>query len=140
MLRGMIACGYPKHWAQFVRALKSQPLGGISGTTAICWWHDIEPADGHFNFAMIDEAIALSHARGIGIQIAVSAGGNTPEWLFAAGAERLEFRWSSHRGATGKCDTVVVAPPWDDTFLHRFTRMAPLNLGEPQTIQRLGIV
>ena len=58
---------YPEHWdpamwADDARAMKAAGVGLVR--LAEFAWSRLEPADGRFDFAWLDQAIALFHARG----------------------------------------------------------------------------
>jgi hypothetical protein len=101
---------------------------GIDGLALVVGWQDLEPSMGQYQWTILDQWIGEAIALGKKIDLVVPAGSSMPGWLFApspigAGAKPLSFTVSPHAGQTGKCDSEVIAAPWDPAFLDRWNRL-----------------
>ncbi len=96
---------------------------GMDGIVIVIGWNAIEPAAGQFQWDVLDQWMHLATSLGKKIDLDVTAGSDTPSWLFTAGAKPLAFTISPHSGATGKCDSETIAAPWDSVFLNRWAEM-----------------
>jgi hypothetical protein len=88
-------------------------------------WDAIEPASGQYQFGLLDQWVNQAVTQGRKIDLAITAGASTPSWLFqpapgGAGVAPLAFTVSPHNGATGACQPLTMAAPWDATFLARW--------------------
>ena len=97
-------------------------LPGVDGVALVIGWNAIEPAMGQYQWSTLDQWISQIAALGKKIDLVVPAGDSTPPWLFqaapaGAGAKPLSFTISSHSGATGGCQALTFAAPWDPGFL-----------------------
>lgn len=94
-------------------------------------WGDIEPNDGDFRWAAIDDAIAAWSKAGrqfaFGVMCASTHSAKdrpfvTPEWVFKAGAKRIEMDLAPNRATTGTPGHKI-APVFDDPiFLEKLKR------------------
>jgi hypothetical protein len=103
-------------WQTFQRFADNDPnLAGLPSTVAYFryYWREFEPADGEYDFTLIDRHVA--HARAAGQQLAfrIMCCGtddhvyHSPEWLRKAGCRGFEYQYQ------GK-GTVHWAPDMDD--------------------------
>ena len=98
---------------------------GMDGIAIVIGWSDVEPAMGQYQWTLLDQWIGNAIAAGKKIDLVIMAGASTPSWLFqpapaGAGATALNFTISPHSGATGKCQSETLAPPWDTAFLKQW--------------------
>jgi hypothetical protein len=98
---------------------------GVDGLVLDIGWDVLEPAKGQYQWALLDQWISTATRLGRKIDLSVLAGQRTPSWLFqavpaGAGASPLAFTVSPHGGATGACQAVTLAAPWDAAFLARW--------------------
>ena len=70
------AAGSPKSMVAHAQALQSSPCAGISWTFP---WSEIEPANGSFNWAFIDDALAASGSKPVILR--VIPGLTSPSWI-----------------------------------------------------------
>jgi uncharacterized protein (TIGR03437 family) len=101
---------------------------GVDGVAVVIGWNAIEPMKGQFTWTVLDQWLGQVGALGKKIDLVVPAGQSTPAWLFqplpnGAGAADLNFTVTPHSGATGVCDTVDIAAPWDPVFLAQWDAM-----------------
>jgi hypothetical protein len=77
------------------------PAGyAFSGYTANLLWADLNPAEGSYDFATLDEARALASGHGLQFRARVMAGIHAPGWLKAAlGTVTVIDRWDGRSGA-----------------------------------------
>ncbi|MEU8816684.1 beta-galactosidase [Actinoplanes sp. NPDC048796] len=73
-------------WDDDVRAMREAGVTIVS--LAIFSWARIEPADGRYDFAWLDEVMDLLHANGISVDLA-TATASPPPWLTTAHPEIL---------------------------------------------------
>lgn len=83
-------------------------------------WMTIEPEEGRYQWEFIDKAIELSSKAGKQSMLRVTAGINTPEWVYRAGARPFDFSNSdlSHPEAFGK--DLRMSIPWDEVYLTKW--------------------
>lgn len=101
-------------------------IAGMDGIALVIGWSEIEPSMGQFQWTLLDQW--LTTANGKKIDLIVTAGNDTPSWLFdpppgGGGAKALNFTISPHSGATGQCQSLTMAAPWDAAFLARWDVM-----------------
>jgi hypothetical protein len=101
---------------------------GVDGVAVVIGWDAIEPAMGQYQWTLLDQWISQAISSGKKIDLVVTGGGATPSWLFqaapgGAGATPLSFTDSPHNGATGTCDSEIIASPWDTAFLSQWDSM-----------------
>jgi len=97
----------------------------MDGIALVIGWDAIEPAMGQYQWTTLDAWMDESIAAWKKIDLVIMAGASEPAWLFqpapaGAGAKELDFTISPHSGATGKCQNVAMAAPWDSAFLARW--------------------
>jgi len=107
---------------------QSFSIPGVDGVAIVIGWDSVEPSLGQYQWTLLDQWINQVSALGKKIDLVVPAGASTPAWLFqspptGAGATQLNFTVSPHAGATGVCDTVNIAAPWDPVFLAQWDSM-----------------
>lgn len=100
-------------------------IPGMDGIMVVIGWDAIEPAMGQYQWATLDQWISQGISSGKKIGLSINAGSSTPAWLFqaaptGAGAKALKFTISPHGGATGLCQSLTMAAPWDSAFLARW--------------------
>ena len=100
-------------------------IPGVDGVALVIGWDALEPAMGQYQWTTLDQWIAQIAGLGRKIDLVVPAGDSIPAWLFqpapgGAGAKELDFTISPHSGATGVCDSIAIAAPWDQAFLNRW--------------------
>jgi hypothetical protein len=101
---------------------------GVDGVAVVIGWDAIEPAMGQYQWTLLDQWIGQAISSGKKIDLVVTGGGAAPSWLFlaapgGAGATPLSFAVSPHAGATGVCDSEIIAAPWDPAFLSQWDAM-----------------
>ena len=116
--------------APIVSTRLSQAIGqpGIDGVAIVVGWSTIEPSMDKYDFSLLDQWVAKVAALGKRIALVIPAGSQAPSWLFlpapnGPGATQLSFTISPHNGATGVCDTAILAAPWDPGFLSRWDKL-----------------
>jgi hypothetical protein len=98
---------------------------GMDGIVLKIAWSSVEPSINQYQWSVLDQWIHKAMASGKKIDLAITAGSDTPSWLFqpapaGAGAAPLAFAISPHSGATGVCDSETIAAPWDQAFVTRW--------------------
>ncbi len=90
-------------------------------------WADVEPAEGAYNWKLIDDVIAAWKSRGVAVSMRVmtcsahSAGYYTsPKWLFDAGCKGFEYRNKPNDPCAGGKDIPRIEPDYaDPVFLQK---------------------
>jgi glycosyl hydrolase family 42 (putative beta-galactosidase) len=101
-------------------------LPGSDGIVLVAGWNALEPAKGQYDWSKFDSWMSAAASAGKKVELAVTAGDDTPPWVFqpvaagGAGATPIAFTVSPHAGQTGKCDSETIAAPWDPAFLSRW--------------------
>jgi PKD repeat protein len=95
----------------------------VDGVLLRTEWTAIETASGVYDWSYLDGQVAAAAAAGKKVSLVVKAGGNTPAWLYTAGA--VSFAYTDPK--TGLPATMPL--PWDPVFLADWT----------QFIQALGV-
>lgn len=99
-------------------------IPGMDGVALVIGWSAIEPSMGQFQWTTLDPWLAQAMTSGKKIELIVTAGEDTPQWLYdVAGAHALSFTISPHGGQTAQCQAVTLAAPWDAAFLTRWDAM-----------------
>lgn len=103
-------------------------LPGVDGMATVFGWADLEPARGQYQWTVLDQWIGKVAAAGRKIDLVVTAGNDTPAWLFQApptggGAKALTFNTTSDTRANGICKSTTIASPWDSAFLSQWDAM-----------------
>jgi hypothetical protein len=84
-------------------------------------WRDIEPSEGRYDWSYLHREIKLAQQHGKKVALAVSAGPNTPDWVYVAGAESFGFTFMNPHSPRGGQDERIPLP-WDRVFLTKWTR------------------
>lgn len=110
---------HPENPDDMTALQQALPTPGIDGLAMLIGWQNVEPHRGTFSWTLFDTLVGAAVANGRKIDLAIRAGQDTPQWLFAvAGATQLHFKVSPLEGdANGNCNDVYIAAPWDPVFL-----------------------
>ncbi len=93
-------------------SVASKPF--VAGILVRTTWELLEPAEGAYNWALIDEQITAANYYGKKIALGIGCGVGIPHWVFDAGARMLVT-------SVPFVDTIAV--PWDTIFLGKWTTM-----------------
>ncbi|WP_223622378.1 beta-galactosidase [Microbacterium sp. EST19A] len=85
-------------WAEDIALM--QRAGVTVATVGVFAWAKLEPADGAFDFAWLDDVIDGLHEAGIGVDLA-TATASPPPWLTAAHPDVLAVEASGRRWSIG---------------------------------------
>jgi acetyl esterase/lipase len=86
----------------------------VKGILVRVAWNLLEPSDDTYNWALIDGQIAAAKSYGKKISLGIGNGPAIPEWVYTAGAQKLE---SNHPNL----GMISLAVPWDSAFLQKWT-------------------
>jgi hypothetical protein len=92
----------------------------VDGLALRCWWDELEPYEGTFDWRQIDDQIAAAHAHGKKVSLGITAGIHTPAWVYAGGASYFTFVWDKSWGPP-PCSKQRIPIPWDPVYLARWT-------------------
>ena len=99
--------------------LKDSQVYGVS------WrfhWRTIEPAEGQYQWAPIDQALETTGRAGKKAMLRVTAGINSPEWVYQAGAKSIAFSNRDLHNSENFAKDLRMPVPWDDVFLAKWLR------------------
>lgn len=102
--------------------MSAMAVPGMDGVVLVIAWSAIEPSQGQFDWTTLDPWLQQSVALHKKIDLIVTAGSDEPSWLFPS-AKPLAFTISPHGGATGQCQSLTMAAPWDSAFLTQWDAM-----------------
>lgn len=89
----------------------------VAGFALRTFWDKVEPVEGQLDWAHFDEGVALARRHGKALGLSLAGGMRTPEWVYAAGAERFPFTWRTHFAPESQA---VMPLPWDETYLSKW--------------------
>jgi hypothetical protein len=91
-------------------------LNIVDGIAVRTSWQSLEPAQGSYDWSVIDAAVAAAagHNKKLTLHIVASVFGSPPGWIYSLGAQ--SYSYASPTGVT-KTDPV----PWDAIFLSRWS-------------------
>ncbi len=93
----------------------------LAGVSLRAKWTDIEPQENQYHWTF-DQDMAPAKKAGKKIILRISQGSNSPDWVYADGAEKFIFTESnSHRPGAGM--TAVMPVPWDPVMLTKWTQL-----------------
>jgi hypothetical protein len=95
----------------------------VQGIILRAQWDKIEPTEGNYDWRYYDRGFELAKKYNKRIQILVSAGKHSPEWVYAAGAEKFTFH---HKN--GKPPEYMPIP-WRPVFQEKYGNLIK-KLGE----------
>jgi len=98
--------------------LANQSVDGLTLLEKISW-KDIEPSEGSFNWEGIDPIITKARTYKKKIMLRIVAGTYTPDWVYAAGAQKFEFIDLNPNHATYG-QTMYMPLPWDEVYLEKW--------------------
>jgi hypothetical protein len=82
----------------------------VDGIALRSFWNHLEPAHGVYDWTVLDQPLAQSTAAGKSVSLSVTAGIQTPAWVYAEGA--APFPYTDSSGASQ-----VIPIPWDPVYL-----------------------
>lgn len=85
----------------------------VDGVSLRLRWSSVEPEDGVYDWTVLDSYVDRAQAAGKSIGLYLSAGVNTPDWVYDAGAVRFDFMDDQAQAS--------IPVPWDPVFLDRWT-------------------
>jgi hypothetical protein len=97
-------------------ALDNPSIDGIALYTN---WDTVERQKGIFDWSWIDNVVAQAAAHHKKVSLGITAGADTPAWVYADGATAFDFTWREHWGFT-PCSRQRMPVPWDPVFLSRW--------------------
>ena len=95
----------------------------VDGIILRAQWDKIEPTEGHYDFSYYDRGFELAKKYNKRIEMRVSAGKHSPEWVYAAGAEKFTFH--HHNGKPPEYMPI----PWHPVLQEKFGNLIK-KLGE----------
>jgi hypothetical protein len=92
----------------------------VNGLSVLLPWRDLEPKEGHYDWAKLDTLLGQVQAKDKTMILRVSTCGadsaadsDTPDWVFAAGAKSMKYKDDA-----GKEHKMPIF--WDETYLPRW--------------------
>jgi hypothetical protein len=115
-LRGIFAIGEGK---PIPAVVLSSPW--VDGIAVRYNWERLEPNEGRFNWADLDQDIAHAHQYRKTVSIGITAGIRTPIWVYQAGAAQFTYIWDRPWGPPA-CSQQRIPIPWDSVYLSKWKR------------------
>ena len=129
----------PKGWGVFLHAQFTARAGGVpaslmdhsllDGARYSFNWSELEPREGQYDWQLIELVLKEWAARGKTVIVAVktaqkgghspTAKGATPDWVFAAGAQKVVF---TPKTGESKSETVLFPVFWDPVYLAKYDK------------------
>ena len=106
-------------------AMQAPPELNDSFVYGLSWrfkWMTIEPQEGQYNWALLDKAIELSWKSGKQVMLRVTAGQNTPEWVYQAGARAFNFTGQDLVFPKNHPESLKMPIPWEDVYWTKWER------------------
>lgn len=124
------------HIADIERVLEDPQVAGV---TLYVGWASLEPLPVKLNWPVIDKVFELAREHRKIVNLAVSGGRWTPDWVYSKGAAEFDYTETvSLRGSTHKKWRSV--RPWDAVYLTEFGKMVALLGDRYRTESHLGYV
>ena len=95
----------------------------VQGIILRAQWDKIESTEGHYDWSYYDRGFELAKKYNKRIEIRVSAGKHSPEWVYAAGAEKFTFHHRNDKPAE------YMPIPWHPVFQEKYGNLIK-KLGE----------
>jgi hypothetical protein len=112
---GVYALGNPN--SPIPEAVLQNPnVDGIALRTS---WDALEPAEGGFNWSLLDGEVGRARTHHKHISLSVEAGFHTPAWVFAAGAAAFYLVWDKPWGPP-LCSQQRIPVPWDPVYVSKW--------------------
>jgi Beta-galactosidase len=83
-------------------------------------WEAVEPAEGKYDWRLIEGDIALAKRLGKKITLAILGGPQAPSWVYHKGAKELRFTTSSRYHKPEEARIPVL---WDEAYLRLWTQL-----------------
>ncbi len=115
-INGLYYLGIPNSTV-FDSAVLANP--NVDGLAYRGGWATFEPTEGVYDWSQIDGVIATANATGKKVSISITAGYQTPAWVYADGAASFSFVWDEP-GGPGYCTVQAIPLPWDAVFLAKW--------------------
>lgn len=103
------------------RLLETNPH--ISGVLLMANWKTLEPEEGKFQWANLDEAIQLARKHGRYYKLKIQPGTSTPNWVYGNGAAVFETKGSNPYRKDTYRKTLRLPIPWDKVYLRKFGKL-----------------
>jgi len=94
----------------------------VDGVVIRASWSNIEPAQGVYDWTLVDKELMRAIAAGKRVALSVTAGNQTPPWVFDLGVPKNIIVTGPHDGLD-RCGPYNIPSPWDPVFLEQFTDM-----------------
>jgi hypothetical protein len=92
----------------------------VKGIFATFGWNSIEATEGVYNWTLIDGVLSQAASNGKLVTLGVTAGWETPSWVYADGAQSFNFLWASASFGPALCSVQSIPIPWDPVFLAKW--------------------
>jgi hypothetical protein len=108
----------------------------VQGVSLRSHWNKVEPSEGDFDWSFFDEGVrlAIQHHKKIGML--VTAGVTTPDWVYGAGAYRLNVRTPNQRNGGNGAQPL----PWDTEFFSKWSAFVEAFAARYDNVPNLAYV
>lgn len=109
----------------------------VQGVAMRSQWSKVEPSERSYDWSFFDEGVRLAAQHHKKISMSVTAGVTTPNWVYAAGAERFNI---SRPGARGASVAMMQPLPRDAVFLAKWTNFIRAMAARYDNVPELAYV
>jgi beta-galactosidase len=127
---------YPEQWSSRQWASdfgKMAAMGVNTVRMAEFAWSSMEPSQGHFEFAWLDQAISLAHANGIQVLLGTPTAG-VPPWLYKLHPEVLGANQNGNYSYGGRKGFSIDSPAMREAARQMILRMAERYGSNPAVV------
>jgi hypothetical protein len=132
---GVYVVGFPLRSAKSLLPEAVYRMPQVDGIYLNLVWSALAPREGAFDWTLFDEEIGRAVKAGKAISIGVRTGRFTPEWVLA-GSGHSQFVAGPHNGAAGRCESFLVAWPWDENYQAAYGSLMASIAAHLKTIPR----
>lgn len=105
----------------FAQSVYASPY--ITGTLISASWSNLEPANGTFNWSVLDDQIALVPPN-LAIELSIIGGADSPSWLSDLGVPELSFGFANHGGKDKvPCSPIAYPVPYSTGYISAHNAM-----------------
>lgn len=118
MVKGNYALGTPNQL--FSDSVVSNPY--IDGLAIRTRWNLLEPVENQYDWSFLDAAISQAKSHGKMVSLSVTAGVNTPDWVYQYGVKTFKFIDSQSYRKNTFCTEVAIPVPYDPIYLEKWKK------------------
>lgn len=105
-------------------------------------WTTAEASEGSFSWTAADSIVSQAAVAGKKVSLILTTGWRTPNWVYAAGAQKFNFIWDQAGWGPALCSIASIPVPWDAIYqakLDAFVAAAGAHFGNNPAIASVKI-